>query len=123
MPQPKAMAKYQRGKAKRFITQINDNIRADLDAAKSAFEEKIGQRCSYAVLFHRMARLTIAHMATASAISERDLLMDLIARGEVIKRETKAGPTLVINLARLRPPQELVGDVIRTTSTVAVAAA
>jgi hypothetical protein len=80
------MARYQRGRARRFITQINDNIRADLDAAKAAYEEKIGQRCSYAVLFHRMARLMLAHLTTANSIAERDILMDLIARGQLAQR-------------------------------------
>jgi len=98
--QPKAKARFQRGRAK-SILRINDNIRRDLDAAKAAYEEKIGQRCSYAVLFHRMARLLLDHLATASSLDERDLLMDLIARGEVIERQTPSGPELRINVRRL----------------------
>jgi hypothetical protein len=48
-----------------------------------------------------MARLTLAHMATASSLEERELLMDLIARGEVIEKQTPSGPELRINLSAL----------------------
>jgi hypothetical protein len=99
MPQPKAFQKYQRGRSQKFITTLNDRVRADLDAAKAAYEDKIGQRVSYPVLLHRVALVMLEHLAKASSITERDVLMDLIARGEVVERSTPRGPELVISMA------------------------
>jgi hypothetical protein len=99
--QPKAFQRYQRGRSQKFITTINDRIRADLDACKELYEDKVAQRVSYPVLMHRMVLVMIDHLKGAKSIAERDVLMDLIARGEVVERQTKSGPTLVIDLGRL----------------------
>jgi hypothetical protein len=99
MPQPKAFQKYQRGRSSRFNVFINDLIRRDMDTCKALFEDKVAQRVSYPVLLHRMTLVMLDHLAGAGSIAERDILVDLIARGEVVERETPRGPELVINLA------------------------
>jgi hypothetical protein len=58
----------------------------------------VAQRVSYPVLLHRMILVMLDHLAGAGSITERDALMDLIARGEVVERDTPRGPELVINL-------------------------
>jgi len=83
--QPKAVAAYQRRRAK-VVLRVNDRIRDAVEAARAAYEDRIGQKVSLAVLLHRMSLLMLDHMPNASSIEERDLLMELAARGEVVER-------------------------------------